>query len=807
MALSATGTTLNREFDTLSLPLSGSVALSCGLCVDRLREAVEGVEGVRRVDLNSSTAMLTVAYDPATVSGGTLEEEARRVANRIASQFDHRTYHVSGMDCAHCAEGLEQMARGLPGVVSASVSFSAAKMRVEFDTANSAGISQLPQRAKGMGFPLTEADSARSVAPEVPATPLSRLFSPMGRAIISSVLLALGLLLEHAFHAPEAMVRVAYGLSILLSGWRFALAGLVALRERVLGTNLLMALAGVGALIIGHWEEAAMVVTLYAIGVALEGAAMERTRRSLRALVDARPPEALVQRPNLRQETVPAESLVVGDVMVVKPGAKLAADGVIVSGSSAMNEAAITGESVPADKKRGDTVFAGSVNGNGSLLVRVTAPAADSTLARLLHLVEEAQAQKAPTQAFVERFGRIYTPLVLVVALFVGFVGPLVIPGIDWTYRALTLLVVSCPCALVIATPVAYVSAIARAARGGVLVKGGAYLESLASARKVYMDKTGTITTGQVSVAEVVPVTDGPDATNQLLALAASVERHSEHPLARAVVNAAERDELSIAEATDVVALPGVGVTATVGGQTVLVGKASLLKEQGISVPESLSAKELELAGAGRTILFVASGGAVQGLIAVADTVRPEAAEAIAELKRRGREVAILTGDNPLVARTVGAAVGITDIRASLLPQDKLAAVREGASTGKGVIFVGDGINDAPALAASTVGVAMGSGGTAAALEAADLALMRDELTRLPWAVRLAEVTQGIVRFNIAVAVAAVVLLLGATLSGSLSLPLGVLGHEGSALLVILNGVRLLSPKGVMLFEADEKTS
>ena len=341
-----------------------------------------------------------------------------------------------------------------------------------------------------------------------------------------------------------------------MGGWRFAQTGLAALKQRVIGTNLLMAIAAVGAICIGHWEEAAMVIALYAVGVALEGAAMDRTRRSLRDLVDARPAEAIVRCDEGHDHTVPADEVSVGDVMVIRPGARIAADGVIVEGASAVAEAAITGESVPGGKElSARTSFAGSVNGHGALLVRVTALAQNSTLARLLHLVEEAQAQKAPAQAIVERFGRVYTPLVLGGALLLALAGPLLAPQINWTYRALTLLVVACPCALVIATPVAYVSAIARAAKAGVLVKGGAYLEALAGSRQFFFDKTGTLTRGELRVSDVVAATNVLE--EDVLTTAAMAETSSEHPVARAVVQAATERGLTIRPASNVQSCTG----------------------------------------------------------------------------------------------------------------------------------------------------------------------------------------------------------------------------------------------------------
>ena len=775
---------------TLSLVLRQRDTVSCGLCLNRLREAVAARPGVTGVQANSQAGVLTVAYNAACVSGEEIEREARRLETDIAAQYGHRLYAVAGMDCAHCAEGLERMARGLPGVLDASVQFSAAKMRLEFDATTPASAAKVVRRAKEMGFTLTE---GKPIAQK--ASWYAPLVSNAGRAILSAAFLTVGLLLEHVFHAPEVAARLIYGAAILVGGWRFALSGLAALKGRVVGTNLLMALAAVGAVAIGRWEEAAMVISLYAVGVALEGAAMERTRRSLSALIDARPLEAEVEDTDGQTEIVLAETVAVGSILLLRPGAKIAADGIILSGFSAISEAAITGESVPKDKTPGDTVYAGSVNGSGVLRVRVTAPASDSTLARVLHLVEEAQAKKAPTQAFVEKFGRIYTPLVLVAAILTALVGPLLAPGVDWIYRALTLLVVSCPCALIIATPVAYVSAIACAARSGVLVKGGIHLETLAATRRVFLDKTGTLTTGELKVMTAAMVREAHHS--RVLSLAAAIERQSEHPIARAVVAAADAEGVERLTATQAAAVPGKGMTALVEGREAIIGNAAFLMERGYAISPEVAAEEQQLRDAGQTTLMVGQEGAALGVIAVADTVRPEAREAIAALLRSGRTIAMLTGDNAASAQRIGQEVSITDCRAGLLPQEKLAAVEDAIASGESVVFVGDGINDAPSLVAANVGIAMGAGGTAAALEAADIALMRSDLSRLPYIIRLAETTRRIVRWNVAIAVGAVLLMLVGVLIGKVSLPLGVLAHEGSALIVILNGIRLLSRRFV----------
>lgn len=780
---------------TVAVPLRGTVAGDCGACAHRLADEIRALPGVANVKVDSSSAVLNIAYDPSRTSPDMVTGGTGEAAQKLARDFSHCTYRISGMDCANCAASIEKAVGSLPGVVSASVNFPAARLRVEHhpDTPDA---ERIMRRVRDLGFSLSRDGVAVSEESEAAAPGGLRglLANSYVWVSISGALLILGLFLEHGpVRVPETWIQAAFGGSVLTGGYRFALSGLRALRTRTVGTNFLMALAAVGAIILGQWGEAAAVVFLYALGEALEGAAMERTRQSLRTLIDAAPPTALVQRQgSLQAQTIPASEIVVGDVLMVKPGAKLAADGVIVSGSSTVSEAAITGESVPRAVQRGDTVYAGSINGHGALTVRATAAASDSTLSRILHLVEEAQAQKAPAQALVERFGRVYTPLVIVAAILIAAVGPLLMPGENWTYRALTLLVVACPCALVIATPVAYVSAIARAARGGALVKGGAYLEALAAARHVALDKTGTLTTGELEVTGIFA--DG-GSEDDLLAVAWAVERSSEHPIAEAIGRVAARRGVDEKHAENVTALPGRGIVGTVDGQEVLVGTLTLMQERGVALSNDLRAESGRIATGGTTTLLVARGGKARGVIAVADGLRPESALAVAALKRLGLDTTMLTGDSPSVAERIGKTVGIDDVRASLLPQDKLDAVREMEARRGGVVFVGDGINDAPALAAASVGVAMGAGGTPAAIEAADIALMRSDLSALPAAIRLARATRAVVRQNVVIALGTVALLLVTTFAGKLALPLGVLGHEGSALLVILNGLRLLSPR------------
>lgn len=557
-----------------------------------------------------------------------------------------------------------------------------------------------------------------------------------------------------------------------------------ALMARVIGIDLLVAIAAGGALIIGEYWEAAAVTFLFAIGHALEAATLNRTRSALAALVDVAPDVAVVVRGN-EQVEVPAGAVEIGETVLVKNGAKVPVDGVVVAGSGALDEASITGESLPVDKAVGSKVFAGTVSKGGFLQVRAEGVGADTTLARIIHRVEEAQDAKAATQKFMDRFSAWYTPGIMVLALVAGVISGDVTLG-------LTLLVIGCPGALVISIPVAVVAGIGRAAQSGVLVKGGEFLETAARVNAVALDKTGTLTRGKPRLTDVLVLGEGHTRTS-VLRWAALAEAGSEHPLAAPVLAAATQEGAYGGELpTHAESVPGKGVKAVIGNSAVLVGNQSLMEAEGLRDPAAAAAAA-RLAAAGRTPMLVAVDDAVIGVVAVADELRPEAKELVSQLRRAGvRHVAMLTGDAQPVADAVAAATGITDVRAGLLPEEKLEAIAELRGRGYVVAMVGDGVNDAPALATADIGVAMGAAGSAVAVETADIALMADDLRKLPYAIGLAKRTVRIMRQNIVVALLTVGLLLAGVLWGGVTMAIGMLVHEGSVLLVIANAMRLL---------------
>ncbi|HLN61764.1 MAG TPA: heavy metal translocating P-type ATPase, partial [Symbiobacteriaceae bacterium] len=594
--------------------------------------------------------------------------------------------------------------------------------------------------------------------------------------------------------APELALRLLYTLAIFIGGYSTAWKGLKNMVRLRFDMNALMTIAVAGAVAIGQWGEGAVVAVLFGVSETLESYTMDRARQSLRSLMEIAPRIARVLRFG-KEEELPVEDVRIGDTLVVRPGEKIAMDGVIVSGRSAVNQAAITGESIPVDKGIGTEVFAGTLNGEGALEVRVTRLVEDSTVAKMIHLVEEAQAQRAPSQTFVEQFARYYTPAVMLLSALIVVVPPLLF-GLEWApwiYRGLSLLVVACPCALVVSTPVSIVSAISNAARHGVLIKGGAHLERAGAIKAVAFDKTGTLTRGRPEVTDVQALAEGQKESD-LLCLAAAVEDRSEHPLARAIVQRANCDHHH--DTADFQALVGRGARAKVGGREVYVGSPALFgQDLGLDLGAAGDLAR-RWQGEGKTVMLVGDEQGVMGAVAVADTPRTSSAQALEGLRRAGvAKTVMLTGDNALTARAIGESVGVDEVRADLLPQEKVQAVRDLERAHGAVGMVGDGVNDAPALAAATVGIAMGGAGTDVALETADIALMADDLSKLPFTIALSRATLRVIKQNVGLALGLKLLAVLAVFPGWLTLWIAILADMGATVLVTLNGMRLLRIK------------
>ncbi len=579
------------------------------------------------------------------------------------------------------------------------------------------------------------------------------------------------------------------------AGWMTAVRAARALRTRLLDINVLMLVAVAGAVALGDWREGALVVWLFAVAQGIESLSLARAYRATRALLTLAPTRALVRRPD-GDALVDAADVRVGDIVLVRPGERIPLDGVVTAGLSSVDQASVTGESWPVDKAAGDAVLAGSINGAGSLDVEVQRPASDSTLARMIRLVEDAQLKRAPIQTFVDRFARRYTPVVVSLAVAIAVVPPLVAGGAPaafatWAYRALALLVVSCPCALVISTPVSIVSALTAAARAGVLIKGGEYLERLGRIRCVAFDKTGTLTHEDIAVTSVTSLNGA--TTRDVLGVAAALESRSEHPIGRAIVGRARGDGLVVASGEDFRALPGLGAEARVARSLAIVGSHRLFEARQLCTP-ALHEQIDEVTGAGNTPVLVGSNGAALGVIGLAHTAREEGRAAVAELRSHGVDrIVLLTGDAEANAVRLGEALGLDEVRANLMPAEKVASVHELRDRYGPVAMVGDGINDAPALAAADVGIAMGGAGSDVAIETADVALMSDDLTKLPYAIRLGRATMSNIKTNVAVALGLKVAFVVLAAAGVATLWMAVLADTGASLLVTANSLRLLA--------------
>jgi Zn2+/Cd2+-exporting ATPase len=689
--------------------------------------------------------------------------------------LERTVVRVEGMDCASCAATVERRVSALPGVSEATVNFAAGRLDAEHDPGLALEELEGAVRAAGYGVAKTE---------EAERTPFWR--TPRALLTATSALLFLVGLALSVGGASEIARVVAYLAAIVVGGLPIFRAAVAGLRARHLDMNVLMSAATVGAVAIGEWAEAASVVVLFAVGNALQVYAIDRTRGAVRALVRLAPNEVLVRRGE-DEVVVPAAEVVVGETVIVRPGERLAVDGRVLEGSSAVDEAPVTGESVPVEKGAGDGVYSGSLNGQGGLLVEATRRAGDSTLQRIARLVEEAQAKKAPAEQFVDRFSRVYTPVVVAAAVVLAVVPPLLGGGFgEWFYRALALLIIACPCALVISTPVTVVSGIGAASRRGILVKGGAALEAAGRLKALAFDKTGTLTEGRPIVSRTVSL-NGRGET-EVLGLAAALERRSEHPLAHAILTAANGAELPPVSGFQSVA--GRGAEGEVNGKRYLIGSPRLFAERGIAFDGAHEALEA-VERAGETPVILGDDNGPLAVFGLADSLRPDAKATIEALRESGvGELVMLTGDAEAPAQRVAEELGI-GYRARLLPEQKIEAVRELVARHGDAGMVGDGVNDAPALAASSVGFAMGAAGTDVALDTADVALMQDDLPKLAEAVRLSRAAEGIIKQNVVVSIAIKGLFVLLAPFGLVALWLAVLADMGTSIAVTLNGLRL----------------
>jgi Cd2+/Zn2+-exporting ATPase len=696
------------------------------------------------------------------------------------------TFKVEGMDCREEVAMLERRFKNLVGLEDFSADVMAQRLHVKYDAAR--------LTAAAIADAVAETGMRAWLEHEEPivggeASETRRRAAVWG----SGATLAAGLALTWLVPSLEAVASALFAASIVLGLAAIARRTLSALRSRSLDINVLMVIAVAGAVALRQYSEAASVIFLFAVAEALEARTLDRARNAIRALMDLTPAEALVKDAS-GERRVAADAIAPGAVIVVRPGEKIPLDGEVVEGESAVNQAPVTGESLPIDKGRGDHVFAGTINGRGALDIRVTRLRRDTTLARIIHLVERAQAQRAPAQQMVERFARIYTPAVIVGAIAVALVPPLVAGGDwrTWIYRALVLLVVSCPCALVISTPVSIVAALAAAARRGVLIKGGAHLERTSRIRCVAFDKTGTLTRGAPQVVDVIAFDGQAGGSAGVVAAAAAVEHRSTHPIAHAIVAHAAGANVAVVPASNVAALSGRGTEGDVGGRHIVLGNHRLFEERRLCSPE-VHERLAGLEPSGRTTVLVARDGRPFGMISLADRPREAGRDVVESLRQQGVEsVVMLTGDVRSTASAIAAEVGVDEVRADLLPEDKVAAIEDLRRRFGTVAMVGDGINDAPALATADVGIAMGVAGSDAALETADVALMADELMKIPYALRLSRRTVRNIRANLAISLALKAGFLVAAVAGFATLWMAVVADTGASVIVVANALRLL---------------
>ena len=701
------------------------------------------------------------------------------------SDQDMKTYRVQGFSCSNCANTFENNVKALQGVEDAKVNFGASKIYVQGTTT----IEELEEAGAFENLKVRD-DKEQKVVRESFWKQKANI-----KVYISAVLLVVSWILSQQYGENHLIPTIGYATAIVIGGYTLFIQGFKNLSKFKFDMKTLMTIAIIGAAAIGQWGEGAMVVILFAISEALERYSVDKARQSIESLMDIAPKEAVIRRNN-EEIKVHVEDILVGDIMIVKPGQKLAMDGRVVKGISTLNQAAITGESVPVTKTLEDEVFAGTLNEEGLLEVEVTKKVEDTTIAKIIHLVEEAQAERAPSQAFVDRFAQYYTPLIVVLALLIAVVPPLLFSAAwsTWVYQGLAVLVVGCPCALVVSTPVAVVTAIGNAANNGVLIKGGIHLEEAGALKAIAFDKTGTLTKGVPAVTDIVTYSGNE---NDLLTITAAIEKGSQHPLASALMREAESKGLDFDKLVveDFQSITGKGVKAKVNNEMYYVGSPKLFEEIHGVLENSQKRQINDIEAQGKTVMVLGNEEEILSLIAVADEIRETSKAVINQLNKIGIETVMLTGDNERTAREIGKQVGVSDIKASLLPEDKLNFIKELYGKHKKVGMVGDGVNDAPALAASTVGVAMGGAGTDTALETADIALMSEDLNQLPYTIKLSRKAVAIIKQNITFSLAIKLLALLLVIPGWLTLWIAIFADMGATLLVTLNSLRLLKRK------------
>ncbi|MFL5349496.1 MAG: heavy metal translocating P-type ATPase [Hyalangium sp.] len=756
---------------------------------EKLEDALEAQRGIIDVHLRRDLGYpeVCIHYQPELVTAAQLLALAQSTGAGVAARYKQFTWFVRGMSSADAATVIETAVSRMKGVLSASVAYASERLVIEYDS-EELSLGDVEARVTALRYGLEVPSAGHACSHHAHGGGLApKLELPL--VVASGVLLVTGWLVQRFAPVPALVPTLIWALG-MASGGFFAIRGSIqSIAQLRIDIETMMVVAALGAAVLGAWFEGAFLLFLFSAGHALEHRVMDRARRSIEALGELRPEVARVRRGGDVVE-VPVSGVQRGERIVVRPGDRVPLDGVIREGKSSLEQAAITGESLPVPKKPGDEVFSGTINCEALLEIEVTKLSSESVLARVVDMVAQAEAQKGPNQRFAQRLERTFAPLVVIAAVIFPVVLVLLgTPVKEAVLRAVALLVAASPCALAISTPSAVLSAVAAAARGGVLIKGGIYLELLGGVRAIAFDKTGTLTVGRPKVLATSPAPGV--AREELLATAAAVESLSAHPLARAVVDAAAEQKVQLPVGKDLEAIHGKGIRAKIGEDSVEVGSLALF--EGESVPAEIGAEVRKLEEAGQTTMVVRKAGRYLGVLGLADTVRSGARHTVQLLKQAGiQRTVMLSGDNARVAQAIAAQVGIDEARAPLMPADKVTAVRELGKQGA-VAMVGDGVNDAPALAAAAVGVAMGGAGSDAALETADVVLMSDDLSKLPFALGLSHKATGVMKQNLVIALGVSAVLIVAAILGLTQISQAVVFHEGSTLLVVFNGLRLLT--------------
>ncbi|WP_251030768.1 heavy metal translocating P-type ATPase [Exiguobacterium sp. s140] len=786
---------------------------SCANCAGKFEKNVKNLSGVEDAKVNFGASKISV-YGEATVEelekAGAFENlkvapEKPKLQTAPEAKIaieDKNVFRVKGFTCANCAGKFENNVKQLPGVQDAKVNFGASKISVygtasveELEKAGAfENLKVVPEIISRQAGPKTETDKTTAIKEK--KVPFYQKHSVL---LYSTLLIVFGYISQFVNGEENLMTSLLFVAAIVIGGYSLFKVGFQNLIRLDFDMKTLMTVAVIGAAIIGEWAEASIVVILFAISEALERYSMDRARQSIRSLMDIAPKEALVRR-NGQEQLISVDDIAVGDTMIVKPGQKIAMDGKVVNGYSAVNQAAITGESVPVGKTVDDEVFAGTLNEEGLLEVKVTKLVEDTTIAKIIHLVEEAQGERAPSQAFVDKFAKYYTPIIMAVAALVAIVPPFLFDASweTWVYQGLAVLVVGCPCALVISTPISIVSAIGNAAKKGVLVKGGVYLEEMGAIKAIAFDKTGTLTKGVPVVTDYEVLNKGANE-KELLSIVTALEYRSQHPLASAIMKKADAENISYSSVLveDFSSITGKGIKGTVEGITYYIGSPILFNELGTaSADKDLEQNVTALQNQGKTAMIIGTEQSILAVIAVADEVRESSKDVIQKLHQMGiKKTIMLTGDNKGTGQAIGQQIGVTEIQAELMPEDKLNFIKRLRAEYGNVAMIGDGVNDAPALAASTVGIAMGGAGTDTAMETADVVLMGDDLSKLPFTVKLSRKSLNIIKANIAFAIGIKVIALLLVIPGWLTLWIAIMSDMGATLLVALNSLRLMRVK------------